>query len=70
MRTILGYIEGRAVWSENQPSSAQPANWFHGSLVQGAPGPAENERARKRVRDREAANAAQRAYYARKKVSA
>lgn len=59
MRKITGYIEGRAVWSANEPSSAQPAKWFWGALVTGSPGPNDREAHRREAaRSRLTANQA------------
>ncbi len=43
MRRIVGYHEGHAVWSENQPSRARLSG-VRGSLVTGEPGVVERGR--------------------------
>jgi hypothetical protein len=46
MRTILGYVDGRAIWSDNVPAS--PGSMpIRGSLVQGGPGRYDRERTAK-----------------------
>ncbi len=43
MRRIVGYLDNRPVWSENQPSQARLSG-VRGSLVTGEPGVVERGR--------------------------
>ena len=38
MRRVVGYDNGRPIWSENQPAEPLAPKWVHGSLVIGARG--------------------------------
>ena len=43
MRRVLGYENGRPIWSENEPAHV-PSHSLSGSLVVGGPGPYDRQR--------------------------
>lgn len=49
MKRVIGYENGRAIWSENVPSSPGLSKGYGGDLVRGGPGPVEAQRLAERA---------------------